>query len=94
MTGTFGGRGCFPFYLSKNHGVIGDGGTIIHYLNSTHLSEAYQHLETRKGSRPVTGWYAETVLLISLYNSMAEYEQEYVTRRLTNIFNGRYRKGD
>ncbi len=53
-------------------------GTIIHYPVPPHLSEAYQYLNLREGSLPVTEKYANTVLSLPLYNGMTEEEQEYV----------------
>lgn len=53
-------------------------GTIIHYPIPPHLSEAYQYLNLREGSLPVTEKYAKTVLSLPLYNGMTEEEQEYV----------------
>ena len=53
-------------------------GTIIHYPIPPHLSEAYQYLNIKKGSLPITEKYAETVLSLPLYNGMTEEEQEYV----------------
>ena len=53
-------------------------GTIIHYPVPPHLSEAYQYLNLREGSLPVTEKYANTVHSLPLYNGMTEEEQEYV----------------
>lgn len=53
-------------------------GTIIHYPIPPHLSEAYQYLNMREGSLPITEKYAKTVLSLPLYNGMTEEEQEYV----------------
>lgn len=53
-------------------------GTIIHYPVPPHLSEAYQYLNIKKGTLPITERYAETVLSLPLYNGMTEEEQEYV----------------
>lgn len=53
-------------------------GTIIHYPIPPHLSEAYQYLNLREGSLPITEKYAKTVLSLPLYNGMTEEEQEYV----------------
>lgn len=53
-------------------------GTIIHYPIPPHLSEAYQYLNIKKGTLPITERYAETVLSLPLYNGMTEEEQEYV----------------
>ena len=61
-------------------------GTIIHYPIPPHLSEAYQYLNTPKGSLPITENYAETVLSIPLYNGMTDEEQTYVIEAI-NRFN-------
>ena len=53
-------------------------GTIIHYPIPPHLSEAYQYLNLREGSLPVTEKYANRVLSLPLYNGMTDEEQEYV----------------
>lgn len=53
-------------------------GTIIHYPIPPHLSEAYQCLNVKEGSLPITERYAKTVLSIPLYNGMTEDEQNYV----------------
>lgn len=53
-------------------------GTIIHYPIPPHLSEAYQYLNLKKGSLPITEEYADTVLSLPLYNGMTEEEQEFV----------------
>lgn len=55
-----------------------DIGTIIHYPIPPHLSEAYQYLNIRVGSLPVTEHYAETVLSLPLYNGMTGEEQKFV----------------
>lgn len=53
-------------------------GTIIHYPIPPHLSEAYQYLNVKEGSLPITEKYAKEVLSIPLYNGMTEEEQERV----------------
>lgn len=53
-------------------------GTIIHYPIPPHLSEAYQYLDMKEGSLPITEKYAKSVLSIPLYNGMTEEEQSYV----------------
>ena len=60
-------------------------GTIIHYPVPPHLSEAYQYLNLREGSLPVTEKYANTVLSLPLYNGMTEEEQEYVIDAVNNF---------
>lgn len=53
-------------------------GTIIHYPIPPHLSEAYQYLDMREGSLPITETYAKTVLSLPLYNGMTKEELDYV----------------
>lgn len=53
-------------------------GTIIHYPIPPHMSEAYQYLEIKEGSLPITEKYARSVLSIPLYNGMTKEEQDYV----------------
>ena len=53
-------------------------GTIIHYPIPPHLSEAYQYLDIKEGSLPITEKYAKTVLSLPLYNGMTDEEQSYV----------------
>lgn len=53
-------------------------GTIIHYPIPPHLSEAYQYLDIKEGTLPITEKYAKTVLSIPLYNGMTMEEQNYV----------------
>ena len=67
-------------YLDRN-----EIGTIIHYPIPPHLSEAYQYLNIREGSLPITEKYAETVLSIPLYNGMTADEQQYVIETLNSF---------
>lgn len=60
-------------------------GTIIHYPIPPHLSEAYQYLNLREGSLPITEEYAKTVLSLPLYNGMTEEEQEYVIDKVNHF---------
>ncbi|MCI8949867.1 MAG: DegT/DnrJ/EryC1/StrS family aminotransferase [Lachnospiraceae bacterium] len=60
-------------YLTKN-----EIGTIIHYPIPPHLSEAYQYLNLKEGSLPITEKYAKTVLSLPLYIGMTDREQEFV----------------
>ena len=53
-------------------------GTIIHYPIPPHLSEAYQYLDMREGSLPITETYAKTILSLPLYNGMTKEELDYV----------------
>jgi dTDP-4-amino-4,6-dideoxygalactose transaminase len=53
-------------------------GTIIHYPIPPHLSQAYEYLNLKKGSLPITEKYANEVLSIPLYNGMTDEEQTYV----------------
>lgn len=60
-------------------------GTIIHYPIPPHLSEAYQYLNIKKGSFPMTEEYADTVLSIPLYNGMTEEEQDFVIEAINGF---------
>lgn len=53
-------------------------GTIIHYPIPPHLSEAYEYLNVKEGTLPITEIYAKTVLSIPMYNGMTDDEQDYV----------------
>lgn len=52
--------------------------SIIHYPIPPHLAEAYQYLNCKKGSLPITEKYADEVLSIPIYNGMTEKEQDWV----------------
>lgn len=52
--------------------------TLIHYPIPPHLSEAYQYLDIKEGSLPITESYAKQVLSIPLYNGMTTEEQNWV----------------
>lgn len=60
-------------YLAKN-----DIQGLIHYPIPPHLSKAYEYLNLKKGSLPITENLAETVLTLPLYNGMEEDEIDYV----------------
>ena len=60
-------------------------GTIIHYPIPPHLSEAYNYLNIKEGSLPITEKYAKTVLSIPLYNGMTKEEQDYVIDAINNF---------
>lgn len=62
-------------------------GTIIHYPIPPHLSQAYQYLNLKCGSLPITEKYADEVLSIPLYNGMTDEEQSYVIDAI-NAFEG------
>ena len=52
--------------------------TIIHYPIPPHMSEAYQYLDIKAGSLPITEKYADTVLSLPFYNGMTIEEQREV----------------
>lgn len=60
-------------------------GTIIHYPIPPHLSQAYEYLNVKKGSLPITEAYADQVLSLPLYNGMTEEEQTYVISVINNF---------
>lgn len=63
----------FMDYLGR-HGI----GTIIHYPIPPHLSQAYQFLNLKRGSFPITEHYADTVLSLPMYDGLNETEQQKV----------------
>lgn len=67
-------------YLTKN-GI----GTIIHYPIPPHLSEAYQYLNLKEGSLPITEKYAKTVLSLPLYIGMTDKEQDFVINTINQF---------
>lgn len=67
-------------YLNEN-GI----GTIIHYPIPPHLAEAYSYMGYKKGSFPITEYYADTVLSIPFYNGMTREEQDYVIEVINNF---------
>ena len=52
--------------------------TLIHYPIPPHLSEAYQYLNIKEGSLPITERFASEVLSLPLYNGMLDEEQSWV----------------
>jgi len=67
-------------YLSR-HEI----GTIIHYPIPPHLSKAYQYLNIKPGSLPITEKYADQVLSLPLYNGMTMEEQQYVIEKINSF---------
>lgn len=70
----------FITYLKKNKI-----NTIVHYPIPSYLSEAYQHLNIKKGSFPLCEEYAKTVLSLPLYNGMTDEEQTYVIDKINQF---------
>ncbi len=60
-------------------------GTLIHYPIPPHLSEAYQYLQLKEGSLPVTENDARTVLSLPLYNGMTKEEQNLVIQAINEF---------
>lgn len=60
-------------------------GTIIHYPIPPHLSEAYQYLNVKRGSLPVTEAYAQEVLSLPLYDGMTWEEQDAVIQAVNSF---------
>lgn len=56
--------------------------TLIHYPIPPHLSKAYQYLNIKKGSLPVTEDYAEKVVSLPIYNGMYDEEIDYVIEKI------------
>ena len=59
--------------------------TMIHYPIPPHLSKAYEYLNFREGSLPITEKYAKEVLSLPLYNGMKQEEMEYVVRTINEF---------
>ena len=60
-------------------------GSLVHYPIPPHLSEAYENLGYKKGSFPITGEYANTVLSLPLYNGMTDKEIEFVIETINKF---------
>ena len=71
----------------QKHLLDRDVHTLIHYPIPPHLSEAYAHLDFKKGSLPITEQYANEVLSLPLYNGMTSEEIDYVIESV-NSFGG------
>ncbi len=57
-------------------------GTVIHYPQPPHLSQAYQYLAMHKGDLPLTEDYADHVLSLPIYNGMSKSQQDFVIKKL------------
>jgi len=64
-------------YLNKN-----EIGTVIHYPQPPHLSQAYKYLKMKKGDLPLTEDYADHVLSLPIYNGMPKSYQDFVIKKL------------
>lgn len=64
-------------YLNKN-----EIGTVIHYPQPPHLSQAYEYLKMKKGDLPLTEDYADHVLSLPIYNGMPKSHQDFVIKKL------------
>lgn len=59
--------------------------SMIHYPIPPHLSEAYQYLNIKPGTLPLTEQYASEVLSLPMYNGMLQEEIEYVIETINNF---------
>jgi possible aminotransferase len=66
-------RDCFEEYLKENEII-----TTIHYPIPPHLSKAYEYLNLKEGSFPMTEKYAKEMLSLPIYNGMTDEEVKYV----------------
>lgn len=56
--------------------------TMIHYPIPPHLSKAYQYLNIKKGSLPITEKYSDCVLSLPIYNGMTDDEMFWVVESI------------
>jgi len=68
-----GERDRFEEYLKENEII-----TTIHYPIPPHLSKAYEYLNLKEGSFPMTEKYAKEMLSLPIYNGMTDEEVKYV----------------
>ena len=66
-------RDRFEEYLKENEII-----TTIHYPIPPHLSKAYEYLNIKEGSVPLTEKYAKEMLSLPIYNGMTDEEVKYV----------------
>ena len=66
-------RDRFEEYLKENEII-----TTIHYPIPPHLSKAYECLNLKEGSFPMTEKYAKEMLSLPIYNGMTDEEVKYV----------------
>ena len=66
-------RDRFEEYLKENEII-----TTIHYPIPPHLSKAYEYLNIKEGSFPLTEKYAKEMLSLPIYNGMTDEEVKYV----------------
>ena len=66
-------RDRFEEYLKENEII-----TTIHYPIPPHLSKAYEYLNLKEGSFPMTEKYAKEMLSLPIYNGTTDEEVKYV----------------
>jgi dTDP-4-amino-4,6-dideoxygalactose transaminase len=66
----------------KKHGIE----TGIHYPVPAHLQKAYDFLQLKKGSLPITETLSDKVLSLPLYNGMKREETEYVCEVIKKFY--------
>ena len=59
--------------------------SMIHYPIPPHLSKAYNYLNMKQGSLPITEIYAEEVLSLPMYNGMLEEERKKVIKTVNSF---------
>ncbi len=62
-----------------------DIGTIIHYPVPPHLSKAYEYLNIKKGTLPITEKCADTIVSIPMYNGMTDEEIDFVIEKINGF---------
>jgi dTDP-4-amino-4,6-dideoxygalactose transaminase len=73
-------RDDFAAYLADNEIL-----TSIHYPIPPHLSEAYNYLNIKEGSLPISERLANQVLSLPLYNGMTNKEQDYIIEKINTF---------
>lgn len=75
-------RDALKAYLAKNGIQTG-----IHYPVPPHLQKAYDFLQLKKGSLPVTEKLSATVLSLPIYTGMGKKDVEYISEKIKTFIN-------
>jgi len=60
--------------------------TAVHYALPVHLQGAYEELDCKKGSLPVTESYASRILSLPMFPELKDSEVEYVSKTLGSFY--------
>ena len=60
-------------------------GTVIHYPIPPHMQKAYEYLNLKQGSLPITEKYSNELLSIPMYEGLTDEEISYVVEKLNNF---------